>query len=170
MELQREVFLNAYRYKSFLKSVATIKPNISCFPPIEGAVKQHSLKTFHQVQLWLVNDLPPQMYGCKIENNGLVSVHSEIAAAPDDILKMIFCRCTKDCASAKCGSKKASPKCSQACQNCQGNCLNGVSPVDSEDEKDQEDPVSLQRTDGEDDSETKDENEDEDQSPSPSRK
>jgi len=163
MELQREVSLNAYRYKSFLKSVATIKPDISCFPP------KHSVRTFHQVQLWLGNDLPPQMYGWKIENNCLVPVHSELAAAPDDILKMIFCRCTKDCVSAKCGCKKASLKCSQACQNCQGNCLNGVPQVDSEDE---EDPVtlSLQGSDGEDDSETKDKNEDEYQSPSPLKK
>jgi len=111
------------------------------------------------------------MYGWKIENC-LVPVHSELAAAPDDILKMIFCRCTKDCASAKCGCKKASLKCSQACHNCQGNCLNAVSQVASEDEEDQEDPVtvSLQESDGVDDSETKDENEDEDQSPFPIKK
>ncbi|RVE46742.1 hypothetical protein evm_008605 [Chilo suppressalis] len=29
----KEISLNAYRYKSFLKSVATIKPDISCLPP-----------------------------------------------------------------------------------------------------------------------------------------
>jgi hypothetical protein len=169
----KEVSLNAYRYKSFLKSVATIKPDISCIPPTEGAVKQHCLRTFHQVQLWLGNDLPPQMYGWKIENNNcLVPVHSELAAAPEDILKMIFCRCTKDCASAKCGCKKASLKCSSACQNCQGNCLNGVPQVDSEDEEEQGDPLtfSLEVSDEEDIREEEDENEDEDEGPSHSKR
>jgi len=77
---------------------------------------------------------------------------------------MIFCRCTKVAAKEL--------KCSQAWQNCQGNCLNGVPQVDSEDEVDQEDPVSvsLQGSDEEDDSETKDENEDKDQSPSSLKK
>lgn len=159
----KEVSLNAYRYRSFLKSVATIKPDISCLPPTEGAVKQHSLRTFHQVQQWLGNNLPPQVYGWKIEMNCLVPVHSELAAAPQDILKMIFCRCKKDCASAKCGCKKANLKCSIACQNCQGNCLNGVPVVDSEDEEEQEDSltVSLQGSDGEESIDQKDEDEDE---------
>lgn len=148
----KEAFLNIFRYKSFLKSVANIKPDISCLPPTEGAVKQHSLRTFHQVQLWLGNDLSPQMYGWKIENNNLAPVHSELAAAPEDILKMVFCRCTKDCSSAKCGCKRANLKCSTACQNCQGNCLNGAPQVDSEDEEEQEDSqaVFLQMSDEED--------------------
>ncbi|RVE40094.1 hypothetical protein evm_015256 [Chilo suppressalis] len=55
-----------------------------------------------------------------------------------------------------------------ACQNCQGNCLNGVPQVDSEGEEEQEDPltVSLQGSDGEDDTEKENVNEDEDQVPS----
>ncbi|KAG8185481.1 hypothetical protein JTE90_019739 [Oedothorax gibbosus] len=83
------------------------------------------------------------MYEWKIENNCLVPVHSELAAAPDDILKIIFCRCMKHCASSKCSCKKVSIKCSSAFQNCQGTCLNGVSQVDSEDKEEQEDHLTV---------------------------
>jgi len=77
--------------------VAIIKLDISCLPPTEGAVKQHSIQTFHKVQLLLGNYLSPLMYGWKIEKKCLVPVQSELAAAPESILKMIFCRCKKYC-------------------------------------------------------------------------
>lgn len=55
--------LNKYRYQSFMRSVANIKPNFSSLPPTESAAKQHSLRTYHQVQQWLGNELPPQEWG-----------------------------------------------------------------------------------------------------------
>ncbi|CAG9820117.1 unnamed protein product [Phaedon cochleariae] len=115
-----EVTLNAFRYNSFLKSVAIIKPDISSLPPSKGATKQHSLRTFHHVQVWLGNDLPPQMHGWKIEDNCLVPV-----------------------------------------SQCIGNCLNRDPQVDSENEGEQDGPLTgfLQE----------DENEDEDQDLFPSR-
>lgn len=50
--------------------------------------------------------------------------------------------------------QKTSLKCSPACQHCQGNCLNGVPQIDSEEE---EDPLftSLQESYGEDEDEDK---------------
>ncbi|CAH2107271.1 unnamed protein product [Euphydryas editha] len=51
--------LNQYRYQLFMRSVVKIKPDFSSLPPTnENAAKQHSRRTYHQVQLWLGNELP----------------------------------------------------------------------------------------------------------------
>uniref|UniRef100_A0A8D8XT43 Uncharacterized protein n=1 Tax=Cacopsylla melanoneura TaxID=428564 RepID=A0A8D8XT43_9HEMI len=59
----KETSLNAYRYQTFVKSVTNVKPDISSLPPTEGAARQHSYRTYHQVQQWLGNNLPPQDWG-----------------------------------------------------------------------------------------------------------
>jgi len=41
--------LNQYRFQSFTKSVANMKPEISSLPPTENAAKQNSRFTYHQV-------------------------------------------------------------------------------------------------------------------------
>ncbi|KAJ8868509.1 hypothetical protein PR048_030037 [Dryococelus australis] len=54
--------------------------------------------TYHQVQQWLGNELSPELWGwARIPGNHLAPVHAEDPVAPEEILKMIFCRCTKDC-------------------------------------------------------------------------
>lgn len=135
--------LNEYRYQSFVRSVANIKPDFSTLPPTENAAKQHSRRTFHQVQLWLGNELPPQEWGWKHEGDSLVPITTEDSPAPEILLKTIFCRCTKDCGSRKCGCRKAMLNCSVACLHCQGNCLNGVS-VDVDDDEDDVEPLQQE--------------------------
>lgn len=131
-----EKSLNLHRYHSFVKSVVSIKPDISTLPPTEGAAKQHSLRTYHQVQLWLGNELPPDMWGWKCtEKNVLTPVQTEDAVAPEELLKLVFCRCTRDCTSGKCSCRKSQLKCSSVCHNCQGNCFNGSQVVDDEEEE-----------------------------------
>lgn len=138
----KEKSLNFYRYQSFVKSVANVKPDISSLPPTEDAAKEHFFRVYYQVQLWLGNELLPELWGWELKkDNQLTPVPTRSLAAPDEILKLIFCRCTKDCSSAKCGCKKASLNCSTLCQNCQGNCLNGVSMLDNRDEDAEEEEV-----------------------------
>lgn len=131
--------LNQYRFQSFMRSVANIKPDISSLPPTEGAAKQHSRRTYLQVQQWLGNELPPQEWGWKRLGDTLVPIITEDPPAPEVLLKTIFCRCTKDCASGKCGCRKAMLNCSAACLHCQGNCLNGV-PIYGEEEDEDDEP------------------------------
>lgn len=138
----KESSLNTYRYHSFLKSVASIRPDLSSLPPSEGATKQHSFRTFHQVQLWLGNQLPPELWGWELKANCLAPVFTIDPVAPKEILDMIFCRCATDCSSARCSCKKMSMNCSPLCHNCQGNCLNGVPVLMNEDE-DEEDMEPL---------------------------
>lgn len=59
----RQTSLNKYRFQSFMRSVANIKPDISSLPPTESAAKQQSRRTYHQVQQWLGNELPPEEWG-----------------------------------------------------------------------------------------------------------
>ncbi|KAJ8888221.1 hypothetical protein PR048_007708 [Dryococelus australis] len=58
----KKTSLNLYRYQAFVKSVANIKPDISSHPLIEGAARQHSYGTHHQVQQWLGNELSPGLW------------------------------------------------------------------------------------------------------------
>jgi len=46
---KRQTSLNQYRFQSFTRSVANMKPEISSLPPTENADKQHSRRTYHQV-------------------------------------------------------------------------------------------------------------------------
>ncbi|KAG5879715.1 hypothetical protein JTB14_000393 [Gonioctena quinquepunctata] len=123
------------RFQSFMRSVANIKPEISALSPTESAAKQHSRCTYHQVHQWLGNELPPQECGWKHVGDTLVPITTEDPPAPEILLKIIFCRCTKDCGSGKSGCRKAMLNCSTACLHCQGKCLNNV-PVDEDDDED----------------------------------
>lgn len=137
---KKQISLNQYRFQSFTRSVANMKPEISSLPPTENAAKQHSRRTYHQVQQWLGNELPPQEWGWKRVGDTLVPITTEDLPAPEDLLKTIFCRCTKDCIIGKCGCRKAMLTCSAACLHCQGKCLNSV-PVTDEDDEDDIEPV-----------------------------
>lgn len=131
----KESSLNTYRYHSFLKSVTNIKPDLSSLPPSEVATKEHSFRTFHQVQLWLGNQLPPELWGWEHKASNLVPVKTKDTAAPKEILDLVFCRCTTDCSSARCGCKKMAIQCSPLCQNCHGKCFNGVPVLMHDDEE-----------------------------------
>ena len=61
------------------------------------------------------------------------------APAPAELLKIIRCNCTTDCATARCTCKKHGMKCSMACGHCRGSsCSNANTFVEDEDESDSE--------------------------------
>ncbi|KAL1446574.1 hypothetical protein WDU94_012208 [Cyamophila willieti] len=95
--------------------------------------------TYHQVQQWLGNNLPPQDWCWTMKGDVLVTTQTEDPSAPEVLLKTIFCRCTKDCSSGKCICQKAMLVCNTACSHCQGSCLNGVPLFD---ENEYEDDIS----------------------------
>lgn len=106
--LAKERSLNDYLYNSFMKSVSNAKPDLASLPPSKGATKQHSFRTFHQVQLWLGNQLPPKMWGWERKKSNLVPVLTNEPPAPQKIVDLTFCKRTKDCSSARCTCKKMS--------------------------------------------------------------
>ncbi|CAF3537581.1 unnamed protein product [Rotaria socialis] len=95
-----EKSLNEFRYKSFIKAAANMKPDLSTLPPTEGPVKQHAFRTYHQVQMWLGEE----------PNGGAPNWERK----SDQLVPELSCI-------------KSPLNCSVACLNCRGSCNNGVS-------------------------------------------
>ncbi|KAF6204499.1 hypothetical protein GE061_002841 [Apolygus lucorum] len=117
-----------------------MKPEISAPPPTDKAASQHAYRV-HQVQSWLGNAPPPEQWGWELKLSLLQPIHTEDPVAPEDVLRLIFCRCTAGCTTSRCGCYKAAMRCSSACHNCLGECANGIPlsvKVDDEDEDDVE--------------------------------
>lgn len=125
--------LNTYRYRCFLKSAYKTKFNIASLPPTEAAARQHTLRTYLQVQKWCGNDCNPVEWGWKAGKDGLLPVTTLAPAAPDKLLQLISCKCKKDCSRA-CGCRKAGLQCSIICTNCNQSCSNMPEPVDLEED------------------------------------
>lgn len=126
--------LNEYRYQCFCRYAAKQRMNLASLPPTEDAARQHSYRVYHQVQLWQGVEKTPESWGWRKMDKILCPNPTNIAAAPDALLKMISCKCTKGCGSS-CGCKKMGLKCSTICSYCQGiSCLNKQPCDDSEDD------------------------------------
>lgn len=90
----------------------------------------HSLRTYHQVQNWLGNDLLPNEWGWTIQNQTFQPVSSTIGPAYPDLLKMISCQCKGIC-GRNCGCRKVGLHCTIICKNCNGDMCGNVPKVSS---------------------------------------
>ena len=68
------------------------------------AAKYHSLRTYQQVQAWLGNELLPSLWGWSINTRGVLPISTTRNAAPDDILKIVSCKCSKGCSTGSCST------------------------------------------------------------------
>ena len=131
---EEELELNSFRLKCFRKATVRCKKQVRLerLPPTAAASKQHFLRVYHQVQLWQSNPLPPEQWGWKKETDGLVPVTTDLPPAPDKLLHLISCTCTKNCVGT-CSCVKGGLKCSIVCVSCRGvSCSN--STIQSEEE------------------------------------
>lgn len=64
------ISLNSYRHKLFVQATFKMNHNLATLPPTEDATAQHSLRTYFQVQRWLINDIEPTEWGWKKTKNG----------------------------------------------------------------------------------------------------
>ena len=100
--------LDELRYKKYLRKVVTQKKAVQPYmlPPTCAAAKHHSLRVYHQVAVWksLLDSTneDPTNWGWQLVNNILHPVFTDIAPAPEDLLKIIFCKCKSDCSSLRC--------------------------------------------------------------------
>ncbi|KAJ8893879.1 hypothetical protein PR048_006480 [Dryococelus australis] len=79
-------------------------------------------------------------------STGLEPVFTVLPPAPSALLKLVSCKCTKNC-QRNCGCKKAGICCSNTCLNCEGNCNNiAVVSQDEEDELDLETELEMDCT------------------------
>lgn len=139
----KSMSLNNYRYACFTKSAYKNKFNIASLPPTEAAARQHSFRTYHQVQQWYGNEQNAEQWGWKRSKNGLIPVTTLEPPAPETLLKLISCKCKKGCERA-CGCRKAGLKCSVICTNCSGTCDNSQVPSQDSDEEEETETVLEQ--------------------------
>ncbi len=129
--------LNKHRHHCFLKAVAKCpihsKIKLEALPPTSEAARQHSLRTYHQVQHWLGNELPPGEWGWDLVNGQFHPVLTRQPPAPPELLRLISCNCKCGCERA-CGCRKAGLRCSVLCGQCRGSgCANSDIPEVDED-------------------------------------
>ena len=125
---EEELELYSFRLKCFKRGTVRCKRKVRLerLPPTAVALKQHFLRVYHQVQLWQSNPLPPEQWGWKRDNEGLVPATTELSPAPENLLHLISCTCTKNC-GRNCGCVKGSLKYSMLCVSCRGvSCSNSI--------------------------------------------
>lgn len=120
--------LTSARVEKFSMKVATSAGYVppEKLPPTSDAARFHSQRTYHQVQAWLANDLPPQEWGWQVCADELYPVRMQQSAAPEKLLQVIRCNCSGNCQKKNCTCQKNGLRCSSACGQCKGiSCLNG---------------------------------------------
>ena len=80
--------LSSARFDRFQVKVATSAGYVppEKLPPTVDAERFHSLRTYHQVQTWRGNNLPPENWGWSTSPSGLVPFKMSKEAAPEQLL------------------------------------------------------------------------------------
>ncbi|KYQ49578.1 hypothetical protein ALC60_11363 [Trachymyrmex zeteki] len=110
-------------------------------PPTTSAARQHIFRTYLQVQTWLGNYKDPEDWGWRRNNGILEPVCNKSEPAPQDLLKILACKCKGRCGAA-CGCRKVGLTCSSICKNCDGESCDNTPSID-EDVVDNEDDVEF---------------------------
>ena len=133
--------LNMLRFRKYSEKVATSLSHCDpkVLPPTAAAAKFHSYCVFLQVNQWKNIDccMTETSWGWKQHENEFKPIATDIAPAPADLLKIIRCNCSTDCATAKCTCKKNGMSCSVACGHWRGTGRQNASAY-LQDEEEQE--------------------------------
>ena len=99
--------VNKVRYKLYAAKKGRVDPRL--IPPCFDSLKIHFARAMYQVHIWrncLVGhpDIPsPVGRGWDLnENRDFVIKWNSINPAPDEILNMMFCSCSRKCVSGSC--------------------------------------------------------------------
>ena len=99
-------FLASLRYSIFSKKVVSGTTFVSpeCLPPKDMSTKYHSLRVYYQIMAWTgqESDLNVLDWGWRCDDNQLVPVMTDLSAAPDNLMKMIHCKCSTACSTPRC--------------------------------------------------------------------
>ena len=120
--------LDTFRYYAYIRAIAkkSVKDsfNLATLPPTSAAAKQHILRTYLQVQQWIVNELEPTDWGWRVYMDTLIPVPTDQPPAPERLLNLVSCKCKTGC-SRGCGCCRVGALCSPMCANCMGiTCTN----------------------------------------------
>lgn len=111
-------------------STTSIKPQ--SLPPTERAAYFHSLRVHLQVIEWkslMSVTLPAEDWGWKLQHGMYEPVMTDLAPAPEKILKFVRCNCKSMgknvCGTNACTCRRTGLQCISACGHCYGkNCKN----------------------------------------------
>lgn len=132
------VSLNELRYLNYqsLQVKSTFK--LEKLPPTEGAAKQHSFRTYCQLQSWLGNKKNAVSWGWKHNINGIVPTYTEEKLIPDELLKKVCCSCAKGCGTLQCGCRKHGLQCTNLCTKCDCESCSNFEQIAAEDSEEVE--------------------------------
>lgn len=77
--------------------------------------------------MWIALDnssIDPCRWGWHLVAGKLDPIASDQQHAPDDVLNMVRCKCTKGCLSSNCSCRRSNHTCMAACVNCHGMTCN----------------------------------------------
>ncbi|XP_072153362.1 uncharacterized protein [Bemisia tabaci] len=137
--------LNKCRFQCFNRALARQKTEVKLqtLPPTSDACKQHFLRVYYQVQLWRGRKLNPKEWGWKSSELGLLPVPMLNPPAPQELLQIISCTCSKGC-SNRCSCKRAGLPCSDICLHCSGlGCSNQAETLIEEEAEDEFEPATA---------------------------
>ena len=116
------------RYLKYLNMASSPKISPERLPPSERAAYHHVLRVFCQVQEWNCleeNAVNPENWGWKVVDGKLEPIMTDEPPAPDELLKVIRCKCQTTSkhpcgVGTKCSCRSNGLKCVDACGNCRG--------------------------------------------------
>ena len=116
--------LSAMRYSRLCQKVgsAIIFVTPERLPPTASATKYHALRSYVQVMLWWMDNgevMDTTERGWELQNNSLVPVMIDTSPAPEILLKIINCNCSRGCSTLRCTCKRHELTCSRVCGPCQ---------------------------------------------------
>lgn len=139
--------LDQYRYQEYMRITPRMridKPfRLAVLPPTSSAVRQHSYRVYHQVQLWRNRQLPPTEWGWKMRGGVLLPIPTLDQPASDELLHLLYCNCKSDCIR-NCACRKAGLECTPMCGKCNGYaCSNAPRPDDDAYETSEDTPFDT---------------------------
>ena len=121
--------LDELRYNVFCAKLVLAKFQIKpeTLQPTSAAAKYHSMRVYWQVMIWKGRSIDPNMWGWKITDVLMHPCLMDLPCAPEEMLKLICCKCKTGCANMRGTCKKNGLSCTTACGECRGiSCENAM--------------------------------------------
>lgn len=126
--------LNEERYHCYKKIISKqglgSNFDLSYLPPTKEAAAEHIFRVYLQIQFWKGNNLNPEEWGWRKQNNEYYPITSSKSPGPDHLMTSFFCKCKNFCeGNCPCSAYK----CSGLCKFCKGmSCRHSVQPDHSD--------------------------------------
>ena len=137
--------LDDFRFPSYQRIISRKSPGaefqLAALPPTSAATRQHSFRTYYQVQDWLGEALPATDWGWSLQGGRFRPVTTDRAPAPAELLGIVFCNCPNEC-GAECDCRLSGLPCSAMCGFCGGTSCDNMPPDVDSDDDDPDDPGS----------------------------